>query len=197
MFELLKALDFCHSNGIMHRDCKPQNILFGKTENSRSLSLIDFGLAEFYHPGTSYNVRVASRYFKGPELLVNMQAYDYSLDLWSVGCMLAGMIFCKEPFFQGRDNVDQLTKIARVLGSDDCRAYCAKYKVRLSNELTRAIGNFPRQPWTKFVTNENEHLVSKEGLDLLENLLKYDHQLRLTAKEAMSHSFFNEVRNLN
>jgi len=37
-----------------------------------------------------YNVRVASRYFKGPELLVNLQDYDYSLDLWSLGCMLAG-----------------------------------------------------------------------------------------------------------
>ena len=37
-----------------------------------------------------YNVRVASRYFKGPELLVDLQDYDYSLDLWSLGCMLAG-----------------------------------------------------------------------------------------------------------
>ncbi len=42
------------------------------------------GLAEFYHAGTEYNVRVASRYFKGPELLVNMRDYDYSLDIWSV-----------------------------------------------------------------------------------------------------------------
>ena len=37
-----------------------------------------------------YNVRVASRYFKGPELLVDLQDYDYSLDMWSLGCMFAG-----------------------------------------------------------------------------------------------------------
>lgn len=37
------------------------------------LRLIDWGLAEFYHPGQEYNVRVASRYFKGPELLVDYQ----------------------------------------------------------------------------------------------------------------------------
>ena len=37
------------------------------------LRLIDWGLAEFYHPGQEYNVRVASRYFKGPELLVDFQ----------------------------------------------------------------------------------------------------------------------------
>ena len=49
-------------------------------------------LLEFYHRGTEYNVRVASRYFKGPELLVNMRDYDYSLDLWSFGCMFAGLV---------------------------------------------------------------------------------------------------------
>ena len=37
-------------------------------------------------------MRVASRYFKGPELLVDLQDYDYSLDLWSLGCMLAGAV---------------------------------------------------------------------------------------------------------
>lgn len=54
--------------------------------------MIDWGLAEFYHPGTEYNVRVASRYFKGPELLVDFQEYDYSLDMWSYGCMFASMV---------------------------------------------------------------------------------------------------------
>jgi casein kinase II subunit alpha len=92
---------------------------------NRRLRLIDWGLAEFYHPGQvtptppptpplptipppdppptlqEYNVRVASRYFKGPELLVDYQMYDYSLDMWSLGCMLASMIFRKEPFFHG------------------------------------------------------------------------------------------------
>jgi casein kinase II subunit alpha len=59
---------------------------------SIQLRLIDWGLAEFYHPGQEYNVRVASRYFKGPELLVDYQEYDYSLDMWSFGCMLASMV---------------------------------------------------------------------------------------------------------
>jgi casein kinase II subunit alpha len=115
MFEILKALDFCHSKGIMHRDVKPHNIMIDHA--SRKLRLIDWGLAEFYHPSQEYNVRVASRYFKGPELLIDLQVYDYSLDIWSLGCMFAGMIFQKEPFFQGKDNYDQLVKIAKVLGT--------------------------------------------------------------------------------
>ncbi|PQE33336.1 Casein kinase II subunit alpha protein [Rutstroemia sp. NJR-2017a WRK4] len=79
IYELLKALDFCHSKGIMHRDVKPHNVMID--HENRKLRLIDWGLAEFYHQGTEYNVRVASRYFKGPELLVDFQEYDYSLDM--------------------------------------------------------------------------------------------------------------------
>ena len=90
ILEVLKALDYCHSMGIMHRDVKPHNIIID--HKKRELRLIDWGLAEFYLPNQEYNVRVASRYFKGPELLVDNLLYDYSLDIWSLGCMLAGMV---------------------------------------------------------------------------------------------------------
>ncbi|KAK4750505.1 hypothetical protein SAY87_003987 [Trapa incisa] len=127
----------------MHRDVKPHNVMID--HELRKLRLIDWGLAEFYHPGKEYNVRVASRYFKGPELLVNLKNYDYSLDLWSLGCMFAGMIFRKEPFFYGNDNHDQLVKIAKAI-------------------------------------------------DFLDKLLRYDHHDRITAREAMTHPYFFQVR---
>ena len=64
-------------------------------------------------------MRVASRYYKGPELLVDDKLYHYSLDIWSLGCTMAGMMFKQDPFFKGNDNYDQLIKIAKVMGTDD------------------------------------------------------------------------------
>mmetsp|Transcript_19361 Transcript_19361/g.37081 ORF Transcript_19361/g.37081 Transcript_19361/m.37081 type:complete len:183 (-) Transcript_19361:502-1050(-) len=176
----------------MHRDVKPHNVMID--HERRKLRLIDWGLAEFYHPGKEYNVRVASRYFKGPELLVDLQDYDYSLDLWSLGCMFAGMIFRKEPFFNGHDNYDQLVKIAKVLGTDDLYEYLAKYHIELDPHLEAMIGRHSKKPWTKFVTPENTHLVSPEALDFLDKLLRYDHAQRLTSKEAQAHPYFFPLR---
>jgi len=192
IFELLKALDFCHSKGIMHRDVKPHNVMIDHQQ--RKLRLIDWGLAEFYHPGREYNVRVASRYFKGPELLVDLRDYDYSLDMWSLGCMFAGMIFRKEPFFQGHDNYDQLVKIAKVLGTDELFAYLDTYCLELDSHFDGVLGRHTRKPWHKFVTSENQHLVTPEAIDFLDNLLRFDHQERLTAAEAQQHAYFLPVR---
>ncbi|KAG7191946.1 Casein kinase II subunit alpha [Scheffersomyces spartinae] len=191
MYELLKALDYSHSMGIMHRDVKPHNVMIDHSK--KSLRLIDWGLAEYYHPGTEYNVRVASRYFKGPELLVDFRLYDYLLDLWSLGCMLASMVFKKEPFFHGKSNTDQLVQIVRILGSDDLQTYLKKYNLTLSSEYDD-LGYYNRRPWKRFVNDANKHLVSEEFLDLIDKLLRYDHQERLTAKEAMAHAYFDPVR---
>ncbi|KAK8962500.1 hypothetical protein KSP40_PGU000291 [Platanthera guangdongensis] len=193
IYELLKALEYCHSQGIMHRDVKPHNVMIDHKQ--RELRLIDWGLAEFYHPGKEYNVRVASRYFKGPELLVDLQDYDYSLDMWSLGCMFAGMIFRKEPFFYGHDNYDQLVKIAKVIGTDEFSAYLHKYRLELDPQLAALVGRHSRKPWVRFINDTNQHVAVPEAIDFLDKLLRYDHQERPTAKEAMAHSYFNPVRN--
>ena len=192
ILEILKALDFCHSQGIMHRDVKPHNVMID--HEKRQLRLIDWGLAEFYHPAKEYNVRVASRYFKGPELLVDLQDYDYALDMWSLGCMFAGMIFRKEPFFNGHDNYDQLVRIAKVLGTDELYAYLSKYRIELDPHLESLIGRHSRKPWSKFVNADNQHLVSSEAIDFLDKLLRYDHQERLTSKQAQDEPYFLPVK---
>ncbi|KAK0421137.1 hypothetical protein QR680_015075 [Steinernema hermaphroditum] len=191
MYELLKALDYCHSMGIMHRDVKPHNVMID--HQRRTLRLIDWGLAEFYHPEQEYNVRVASRYYKGPELLVDYQCYDYSLDLWSLGCMLAAMIFRKDPLFHGHDNFDQLVRIAKVLGTDALFRYLDKYQIDLDDRFNDILGIYPKQQWSAFINGGNRHLVTPEAIDFVDKLLQYDHQDRPTAAEAMQHRYFAPV----
>lgn len=177
----------------MHRDIKPHNIMVD--QQHRKLRLIDWGLAEFYHPGQEYNVRVASRYFKGPELLVEFVYYDYSLDMWSLGCMFASMIFRKEPFFHGSDNADQLLRIVKVLGTAEFNNYLLRYNIKLDSKFRESLGNHTRKKWERFINTENEYLVNDDAIDFLESLLRYDHTERITAREALQHKYFYSITN--
>ncbi|KAH3665751.1 hypothetical protein OGAPHI_003939 [Ogataea philodendri] len=193
MFQVLEALDYAHSMGIMHRDVKPHNIMID--HNQKKLRLIDWGLAEFYHAGREYNVRVASRYFKGPELLVDFRYYDYSLDIWSFGATIASIVFQREPFFHGKSNTDQLVQIARVLGTDGLYQYLKKYNLTLGPQY-EDLGHYLKRQWVRYVNQNNQHLVSDEFLDFIDKILRYDHNERLTAKESMMHPYFDPVRNV-
>ncbi|KIY67148.1 Pkinase-domain-containing protein [Cylindrobasidium torrendii FP15055 ss-10] len=188
-FQLLVALDFVHAHGIMHRDVKPGNIVIDHSK--RKLRLIDWGLAEFYHPGTEYHIRVGSRYYKAPELLVGFRTYDYSLDLWSVGCILASFIFKREHFFRGADNNDMILRHMKALGSEKFDHYLQKYDIHFETDAEALLSNYPKRQWTDYGVNE---LVTGEAIDLLDKLLRYDHAERLTAREAQAHVYFNTVR---
>jgi casein kinase II subunit alpha len=149
-------------------------------------------LAEFYHPGTDYHIRVGSRYYKAPELLVGFKQYDYSLDMWSVGCMLAAMIFRREHFFRGSDNDDQLLKIMKTLGTDEFDSYLKEYSIHFETDLESLLRNYSKQSWERFIHAENKQYASTEAMDLLDKLLRYDHRERLTARESQAHPYFSE-----
>lgn len=85
--------------------------------------------------------------------------------------------------------------IAKVLGTEGLYAYIEKYDISLDPQYDDMLQMWPKKPWQKFVTSENQRFISTEAIDLLDRLLRYDHQERLTAKEAQGHPYFEPVRN--
>ena len=141
------------------------------------MRIIDWGLGEFYLPEKDYNVRVSSRYFKGPELLVSYEHYHYSLDIWSLGVVMAGMLFGKEPFFKGSDNYDQLEQITKILGTEELYAYTAKYNIQIERALERILGDHKAKKLTSLINERNRHMTTPDALDLLNKMMQYDHVL--------------------
>jgi len=193
MYELVRGLEYTHSQGIMHRDIKPLNVLIDPKEHK--VRLIDWGLAEFYFPGKPIRKWPGTRCYKSPELLLNYEYYDYSVDMWALGCMFGGMILLKHPLFRGRHtNANQMAAIVKILGTAPFLAYTEKYKIKLSQDIVAELKKSRGKPWETMISKKNRHLASPEALDLLTKLCLYDHHERITAAEALEHPYFDPVR---
>ncbi len=190
----LMALLDCHKRGIMHRDIKPRNIIISRLTGE--LRVIDFGLSEFYIPEKQYNPSVASRHYKSPELLFQYLYYDYAVDIWSLGCVFAGLIFECEPFFYGADLTEQMTCISKVVGSQEILDWVEKNDISISASMKFAIGNYSKVPLMKFRQNQskgNKNICTNNAIDLVEKMLTVDHQKRYTAEECLAHPYFKEI----
>lgn len=184
MLELLRGLEYIHAKGVIHRDIKPQNVLF--SFKSKKLKIIDFGQAEFYTPEGQLSPRVSSRFFKAPELLMEYPFYNYSVDIWAAGIIFASILFKRFPFFLGADAEDQLAKVIDWAGTEEYMKFQFSY-VRVSeNKMASA----KRKSFSELVTPKNEALATPDALDLLTKMLAFDFNSRISAKEALAHPFF-------
>uniref|UniRef100_A0A8C5S6Q5 mitogen-activated protein kinase n=1 Tax=Laticauda laticaudata TaxID=8630 RepID=A0A8C5S6Q5_LATLA len=111
IYQVLKGLKYIHSAGIIHRDLKPGNLAVNE---DCELKILDFGLAR--HTDTEMTGYVVTRWYRAPEVILNWMHYNQTVDIWSVGCIMAEMLTGKT-LFKGKDYLDQLTQILKVTGS--------------------------------------------------------------------------------
>jgi cell division cycle 2-like protein len=106
--QLTSAVEYLHSNWIMHRDLKTSNLLMN---NRGQIKVADFGMARYYgDPPPKLTQLVVTLWYRAPELLLGAETYGVEIDMWSVGCIF-GELLTKEPLFQGKNEVDQLAKV--------------------------------------------------------------------------------------
>lgn len=154
-----------------------------------SQQICDFGLArvadpEHDHTGflTEY---VATRWYRAPEIMLNSKGYTKSIDIWSVGCILAEML-SNRPIFPGKHYLDQLNHILGVLGSPsqddlDC----------IVNEKARSylqsLPFKPKVPWNKLFPQADQ-----KALDLLGKMLTFNPYKRISVEEALAHPYLEQ-----
>lgn len=114
LLQLTGAVEYLHSNWIIHRDIKTSNLLMN---NRGQIKVADFGMARYYgDPPPKLTQLVVTLWYRAPELLLGAEKYGPEIDLWSVGCIF-GELLKKEPLLQGKNEVEQLTKVSPPINS--------------------------------------------------------------------------------
>lgn len=183
MYQLFRSLAYIHSQGICHRDIKPQNLLLDP--ESGILKLCDFGSAKHLvrgEPNVSY---ICSRYYRAPELIFGATDYTTNIDVWSAGCVFAELML-GQPIFPGDSGVDQLVEIIKVLGTPTRE----QIKEMNPNYTEFKFPQIKAHPWQKVFRAR----TSPEAIDLVSRLLEYTPSARISPLQACAHTFFDELR---
>lgn len=185
MLQLLQGIHHCHQHRVLHRDLKPQNLLI---DSKGVLKIADFGLARaFGIPIRTYTHEVVTLWYRAPEILLGGRQYATAVDMWSIGCIFAEMVNSK-PLFPGDSEIDELFKIFKVLGTPHEGTWpgVSAYKDYKSS--------FPQ--WNGMDLANICPDLDADGIDLLKKLLIFEPGQRISAREALLHPYFDELKKL-
>jgi len=185
VYQILRGLKYIHSAGIIHRDLKPSNIAVNE---DCELKVLDFGLAR--HTEAEMTGYVATRWYRAPEIMLNWMRYNQTVDIWSVGCIMAELITSRT-LFPGKDHIDQLLRIMTLCGTPD-----ADFMRKITSEEAR---NYVRTLPVMKRKNFNDIFAGANPLaiDLLDQMLKLDSDLRPTAVQALAHPYLAQYADPN
>jgi serine/threonine protein kinase len=181
---ILCGLNYCHSIGIVHRDIKPSNIL---VSSSGIAKLADFGLARPLNINSISNndpltYQVATRWYRPPELLFASKNYDFSIDIWSAGTVIAELIN-RSPLFPGSNDIDQIFKVFQIMGTPTIENWPDVILLPDYNKIA-----FPTMEPIDF--SYIMPCANIEDINFLMKLLVLNPKSRITAKEACSMNYF-------
>ena len=192
MYDLLRACHFLHTAGIAHRDIKPQNIL---VNDNCDTVLCDFGLAREISE-SNMTVYVETRWYRAPELIMGLSVYDESVDIWSLGCVMAEMLMDRRnrtPLWRGANAKDQIDKILCTMGVPAAASMDSIAPSPAFSYLTR-MRSHSMVPKTSQLAQKFPKGTNTDAIDLLNKMLSVLPCDRISAKECLDHPFFSDIR---
>jgi len=181
MLMMLKGVNACHQNFVLHRDLKPGNLLLSQ---DGTLKIADFGLARTYgSPDTRYSPQAFTRWYRPLELLLGAEQYGPASDMWSVGCIFAEMLL-RVPLFAGDTDMHQINRIVECMGSPSEAVWPGYSDLKVSMKFK------PVQPTP---LNRIIPAARADAIELLNQLLHFDPNKRITAEQAISHAYFSNA----
>ncbi|KAK1441537.1 hypothetical protein QVD17_07515 [Tagetes erecta] len=183
MRQLFSGLKYCHDHQVLHRDLKGSDLLLN---NNGALKIADFGSASFFdliheQPMTSF---VATYWYQSPELLLGATEYGIGVDLWSAGCIFAGLL-AKRPILDGHTVAEQLEKIYALCGSPPDE-YWKTYKFPLESVYK------PQLQYKRCLIKTFRDFPPS-SLSLLDILLSVDPAKRQNAAYTLKSKFLSET----
>ncbi|KIX96611.1 uncharacterized protein Z520_07877 [Fonsecaea multimorphosa CBS 102226] len=187
MLQIVRGVEYLHTNWIMHRDLKTSNLLLN---NRGEIKLADFGMARYTSnpPPPKLTQLVVTLWYRAPELLLGAESYDFEIDVWSVGCIFAELV-TKEPLFQGRNEVDQLSKIFGLLGTPTRESWPGFRSLPNAKALHPVLSQTHS---SSLLTASKFTYLTTAGLRLLSSLLSLNPTSRPSATEVLDHPYFRE-----
>lgn len=186
LYQILRGLKFVHSADVLHRDLKPSNLLVNA---NCDLALCDFGLSRGVDGSVDSGLTeyVVTRWYRAPELLCDSNSYGKAVDIWSVGCIFAEML-CRKPFFRGENPHHQLQVIVEKIGCPD-----EEDMYFVTNSLARKAVLSAREAKVQPIANSLPPGASPQAIDLLEKMLVFRPEGRITVEEALEHPYLKEL----
>lgn len=193
-YSLLQCLKLLHKEKIIHCDLKPENVLLRQRGQS-AIKVIDFGSSCYEHQ--KVYTYIQSRFYRSPEVILGIP-YNMSIDMWSLGCILAEL-YTGYPLFPGENEVEQLACIMEILGKPPTSVIEPAGRKRLffdSKGNPRSMTNSKGKKRQVNGKELSQALKTNDALfvDFLKRCLDWDSGTRLTPDEALQHEWIIEGR---